>query len=698
MFCPSHKSFRRETAMNPAPEDREKWALLVGINEYPNFDPAKSLKGCVNDAETMKQVLVESFKFPEDHITLLTNGQATRAGILQAMRDLAAEAGEGDIVVFHYSGHGSRMPDREGDEPDGWDETIVPYDSGRDPLPNLDISDDEIYVWLHSLTRKTSKVTLIFDSCHSGSMTRDVFASGVRGLEEERRPLEQLPPSPIPLEARGLLDGKRDLGASGLLPLGSRYAFFAGCRPNEQSFEVREVSSGEHHGALTFHLVRELAAARPGTTCRDVFEAVAPRVTSLVPDQHPQLEGARDLAIFGVRWIEPMSFVPILCRKGDKVKLGAGTACGLTPGSRWTVYEAGTKAAADEMALGDIELISIGALSSEGRILHERKPETILAGTRVTEASHYHPSACIPVLLDPLLPRGDSDVLALENGIRNSRHLRLARTEDDSEVRVYLVPPRKQVSAESPVPTLGPLWEETWAVVGRNGRLLMPRHRRGETDVVSILVNNLEKRARYQWIMGLSNPGTALKDKVEVKLLRRSGPDGAWEELEKGSSPLLCEGDFLALEVVHGHREPLHIYVLDFGLSGRIELVYPAAGVYDPLCAHKPHRIWTREGEEVELYVPEDYPFDSTGIADEKEEGTETLKIVATTHPADFFPLFQSAYRGAEGSPREGMTGSLNDLIAANFDGIGYREVRRTRSEEPEDWTTTELSFRLRRR
>ena len=45
--------------MSPASEDRPKWALLIGINRYPNFAPRGQLSGCVNDVEVMRQVLVE---------------------------------------------------------------------------------------------------------------------------------------------------------------------------------------------------------------------------------------------------------------------------------------------------------------------------------------------------------------------------------------------------------------------------------------------------------------------------------------------------------------------------------------------------------------------------------------------------------------------------------------------------------------
>ena len=106
----------------------DKRALLIGINAYPHVPP---LSGCVNDVRLMHSVLVDTFGFPPDHITLLADEQATRAGILAAFDALVAATGPDDIVVIHYAGHGSQMADREGDEPSGFDSTIVPFDAAR---------------------------------------------------------------------------------------------------------------------------------------------------------------------------------------------------------------------------------------------------------------------------------------------------------------------------------------------------------------------------------------------------------------------------------------------------------------------------------------------------------------------------------------------------------------------------------------
>ncbi len=103
-----------------------------------------------------------------------------------------------DVVLFYYSGHGSQMSDREGDEPDFYDETIIPYDSGRMPHKNRDISDDEIYLWLRDLGQKTGNITLWFDCCNSGSLTRAAFGGATRSVPRDDRPPSQLPESPIP--------------------------------------------------------------------------------------------------------------------------------------------------------------------------------------------------------------------------------------------------------------------------------------------------------------------------------------------------------------------------------------------------------------------------------------------------------------------------------------------------------------------
>ena len=101
-----------------------KRALLVGINAYPTAP----LRGCVNDVTEMKKVLQDLYGFQD--ITMLTDAAATTRAIMDALQKLVAGAAPGDILYFHYSGHGSQYPNNSGTdiEPDGLDEIICPVD------------------------------------------------------------------------------------------------------------------------------------------------------------------------------------------------------------------------------------------------------------------------------------------------------------------------------------------------------------------------------------------------------------------------------------------------------------------------------------------------------------------------------------------------------------------------------------------
>jgi len=114
-----------------APSDSEgtKRAVVVGIN-YVGQEG--ELSGCHNDAMNMKEYLIDVHGFKEENMTiLLDDGQhiePTRENILDAYKNLVQSSEPGDVCFCHYSGHGGRLRDENGDEEDGYDETLVPVD------------------------------------------------------------------------------------------------------------------------------------------------------------------------------------------------------------------------------------------------------------------------------------------------------------------------------------------------------------------------------------------------------------------------------------------------------------------------------------------------------------------------------------------------------------------------------------------
>lgn len=105
-------------------------AVLVGCN-YANTP--NELHGCINDVLAMRQVLIDRFRFKPDNIHLLTDEpdspiKPTGAKIKEALNRMVDEAEPGDVLYFHYSGHGTRIPSNRRAHPYHQDEAIVPCD------------------------------------------------------------------------------------------------------------------------------------------------------------------------------------------------------------------------------------------------------------------------------------------------------------------------------------------------------------------------------------------------------------------------------------------------------------------------------------------------------------------------------------------------------------------------------------------
>ncbi|MBN1400492.1 MAG: caspase family protein [Anaerolineae bacterium] len=662
-----------------------KWALLVGINRYPHFPPWRQLKGCVNDVEAMAAVLSQSYGFPPEHITLLRNAEATRAAILGAMHDLLGRVAANDLVVLHYSGHGSQMTDREQDEADGKDETIVPHDSSHLGGENRDISDDEINAWLQRLTALTPYVTLIFDCCHSGTLSRDAFGAQARWVEPDLRPIEELPPSPLDKAAvRGM---NRAVGASGWFPPDDRHVLIAGCADAESSYEVRAESTDGKlmHGALTYYLLSELAKATSGASYRDAFEPTRARVAAVYPHQHPQLEGAADRALFGVQHIETMRFLPLEAREGARVTLGGGAAHGLTVGSSWAIYPPGAKRPEEADRAGLVQVAAVGAVSSDATIVGERVPGVIQVGCRAIEEAHHHGDMQLAVAL--VAPEGfETAVNEVAALVQASPLLGLAEEGQSADVCVYLLAPRIEANGDDPVPQLSTLAQYTWAAVGREGRLLMPSYALADAEAASRLCGNLVKIARYRNALGLRNPNPdcPLKGQIDF-VLKRQAADGTWAPASPDEPVVYEEGDLLAFELVNHYARPIYVSVLDFGLTYGVSLLYPPSGPSEVLSLGD-KRVRTEERYRIRLGIPAELPPDEPG-------GLETLKLFATTHETDFRWLTQERVR-----PAIVIAHPLQRLFELAYSGQGQRDAEVVRVEPTEEWVTVERSFFLKRK
>ena len=142
--------------------NNNKKALLIGIN-YTGTQ--NELYGCINDVNCIKERICKQ-GFTDKNIKIitdLTSKKATRANILTEFKNLLVNSKAGDFLFFTYSGHGSYILDRNGDERDGYDEMIVSCDLQG-------ILDDEFKSLIQSYLKTDVTLFAMFDSCFSGSV------------------------------------------------------------------------------------------------------------------------------------------------------------------------------------------------------------------------------------------------------------------------------------------------------------------------------------------------------------------------------------------------------------------------------------------------------------------------------------------------------------------------------------------------
>jgi Caspase domain/Domain of unknown function (DUF4384) len=328
----------------PAPSGTKR-ALLIGIN---NYQAVPHLMGSLNDVAAMQQILITRWGFPSGNIKTLTEQAATRTAILAALREMVRESGPGDTVVVHFSGHGSQVQDLNGDEDDGLDETIVPYDGRTEGVP--DIVDDELDEIFSHL--RSSTVLIVLDSCHSGTATR--------GLEFRTRG--------IPQDMRINLYEQPATTTRAIVPrVESRYLVMSAVAADQEALDGPIDS--EYHGIFTYALSRSLAVSPPGASPRDVFARVAEEMKRLQTQfgrdgmPEPQLEGppgvldkpllasaggaSGSAASAGPR----LAWLEVQPGPEGQVTLTQGALLGAAPGSKWAIYPPGETAFAPGRAL-----------------------------------------------------------------------------------------------------------------------------------------------------------------------------------------------------------------------------------------------------------------------------------------------------------------------------------------------------------
>lgn len=384
-----------------------KLALLVGINEYPRDSLFAPLNGCVSDVELQYYLLVHRFGFNPRDIVRLTDQQATREGILTAFEEhLIKQAKPGDVVVFHFSGHGSRVLDPDQDFEDGLNSTLVPIDS---PLPAgfpreggavNDITGHTMFLLGSAIP--TENYTVVLDSCHSGGAKRGNLTIRARPgggnltMSDTELAYQEQWLSRLDLSPAAFIQRRREGIAKGAAIASTRREQYAADAPFNDFYA----------GAFTFVLTQYLWQQTGVSPLTGAIANVARTTTELsFSNQEPQFETKPGSNFEG----EPLYFTPKVANPaeavvtniaGGEVEMWLG---GVDPNSL-EAFDAGAVLSgvdARGQDRGLVELTTRSGLIGRGRLLDA---DTLPSGSLLQEQMRGIPTqVTLRIGLDPSL-------------------------------------------------------------------------------------------------------------------------------------------------------------------------------------------------------------------------------------------------------------------------------------------------------
>jgi hypothetical protein len=676
-------------AQSQAPGKR---ALLVGIARYDRGqqDAFRNLSSG-NDVKEMKRVLRDEYGFQEADIHVLADAEATRAGIVKGFQEyLIQPARPGDVVVFEFSGHGQPVADDNGDELDGKDETLVPYDYRSQRATDgakTNLRDDQLGQLLGQLRRKMldadgqvkGNITLIIDSCHSGTITRGRLV--FRGRSWDPR-LDGPEPQPRAAGVPGNVDDLLELGGAST----QGFVVLSACRDDESAADDVVEPGYPQMGVFTFYLARALRAARVAgqSTYRQVYERVEAEVTGQYPSQTPQLVGEQDNYLFasGTR---PDRAYPLVQRfSGDRVTLSVGELHGTTVGSRFALARRGTDPAEQQNRVAEVEITTVDSATSEARLLEPfrgklkagaLKTEDLTAARAVETAHSY---------------RGDQLKVFFQGWDRPEttlKSLEVATTAGVTEKNYDVIVRRK----------------EGRVTLERNDGSLLARFADDER-VPGRLREALLGVWRWQFLSRLANRDAEAVVKIDMRLVPvdvELDPAGRGVTRIKGDRTdvtptgggglVLHEGDFVQIELRNPSPIPVYVTVLDLRSNGGIGPLFPhpkLRGAGDRLI---PAGATYRVPYPFVFRLEREYP-------DQPAE-RELFKVIATREDADFSSLLyepEVKTRGPgileEFTTRGGPVSPLAKLLYTAT--TGTRAV--PAAVEPGYWATKDVGFGLR--
>ena len=617
-----------------------KRALLVGVSQYRWAKPPTfpELRGSHNDVVAMRELLIGRFGFDPQNIRILKGDEATRKSILNSFREfLIKRTKPNDIVMFYFSGHGSTVVDTNGDEADGYDETLVPYD-GRDPEGNIpDIRDDEIHNLLVELSQKQAYPILILDSCHSGSGARIPNLLTERKIPPDTRTSQRMRPQ------GGLKNSDGEKGRGFIGDLGPYIALTAS-GDSQSSFEIKW--QGKFVGAFSYTLQEVLRNLSPNATYRELMTKVRTRIKRYHVTQLPQFEGNILGKVFRTGATQETNVISVERITGKKVILGAGAIHGMTEGSEFEVYPLGhadkekSKAAIATVSVKQVHQYESSAEVIEGRIPQELKEAEAI------ETAHIYGDLGLLIVYDS----SDQLLQTIIPPLVSSRLVQVAVPGKRYDIRIYT--------------------NDREVILEHLDKTIVSRVRKNEKDLGTTISERIKKLSRYKLILNLNNERSPLDLNVEIERSEAGLPEN-WRRLNsppdwKSGDVVVHPGEHVRFVITNTSDSNRSAYVYAFYLGPDYSVVpfYPARGAEDNLLPAG-QAVYTPSGR-VERGA-------------KNRRNREVIMVMATSEPVPLWNLEQ------QGVSRDLIRSPLESLLREAMTGT------RGTSDKPvplNDWST----------
>ncbi len=630
-----------------------KLALLVGINAYPDDGLFPPLYGCVNDVELQYHLLVHRFGFQPNDIVKLTDQQATRQGILTAFEEhLIKQAQPGDVVVFHFSGHGSRVTDPDRDFPDGLNGTLVPVDSllpegfPQAGGPVQDITGHTLF--LLGSAMPTENFTMILDSCHSGGAKRGNLVirarSGGNSLTMSAAELAYQADwlSRLEMSRQAFIDRRREGIAKGVAIASAKRNQFAADAPFEDF----------HAGAFTYVLTQYLWQ-QTGTTPFDSTLGNVSRTTTQVSfsAQEPQFEAQPGSSydrrpVYFTQKSTPPAEAVVTNIQGSEAEIWLG---GVAPRSLAAFEQGAVLAGVDEagQSQGLVEITGRQGLIGRGRLLET----TIPSGSLLQEQVRGVPT-------DVTLRIGLDDSLGSDQAAAREALSTVSRVEPmslgQSEVQYILgrMTPayRQDLSGQLDLPpenSIGLFSQGLDLVPGSYGAP-------GEsvTDAVVRLRPKLRSLLAARMVKLTLNPGSSRLNLSATMIPENSEQLAAKTFTVRGSSApappanpgieQFALGTKVQFQIVNRENRDLYLSVLVIDAAGEMTVIFPVQWNASVEATLLP------AGQTIAIPDPN---RDTFSIVTQEPKGTVEVLIVASSHP------LENALRALQGVARDsGLT------------------------------------------